>query len=394
MPAASNGGILFLLEASTRSGSPTMLLHLLRWLKANSTRRFSVLVQHRRELNDAFAALGDTMCAGEAAWDPSRVKSQALLAVGLERIARRLDRDHLRRFAARCCPALIYSNSFTQTNFLLIERLQLGTPVLTHVHETGFLLQRHGGNATAKILSGSAHFIACSNAVRENLIRNHAIAPGRVDVVHEAIPVAHVKARRTRADVLRELGFPEKAFVVAGCGMGRWNKGMDVFLQLGRLLCQPGTPLRLVWVGGGPEPAIEELQHDAHMLAIGQNLRFTGPVENTADYLAAADVFALTSREDSYPLACLEAAALGKPIVCFADAGGMPEFVEEDCGFVVPYLDVQAMADRIARLLNCPACPEKMGAAARRKVAERHDISIAAPRIAEIIERTIQDASR
>jgi hypothetical protein len=39
---------------------------------------------------------------------------------------------------------------------------------------------------------------------------------------------------------------------------------------------------------------------------------------------------------------CLEAAALGKPIICFGDAGGMPEFIEEVCELVVPYLDILA----------------------------------------------------
>ena len=31
--------------------------------------------------------------------------------------------------------------------------------------------------------------------------------------------------------------------------------------------------------------------------------------------------------------------------VCFGEAGGAREFVEEDAGFVVPYLDVPAMAE-------------------------------------------------
>ncbi|MDH6063711.1 hypothetical protein, partial [Umezakia ovalisporum] len=39
---------------------------------------------------------------------------------------------------------------------------------------------------------------------------------------------------------------------------------------------------------------------------------------------------------------CLEAASLGKPILCFDKAGGEPEFVEDDCGFIVPYLDLDA----------------------------------------------------
>jgi glycosyltransferase involved in cell wall biosynthesis len=88
----------------------------------------------------------------------------------------------------------------------------------------------------------------------------------------------------------------------------------------------------------------------------------------------------------------LEAAALEKPIICFAGAGGMPEFVEDDCGFVVPYLDITAMAERVACLLDSPECRLKMGEAACRKVAQRHDISVAAPRIMEIIERTIAES--
>src|SRR2546425_8840604 len=99
---------------------------------------------------------------------------------------------------------------------------------------------------------------------------------------------------------------------------------------------------------------------------------------------AAADVFVLTSREDPYPLVCLEAAALEKPIVCFANAGGASEFVEKDCGFVVPYLDMLAMADRIVSLIDSADRRRTMGTAARRKVKERHDVSRAAPHIADI----------
>ena len=118
-------------------------------------------------------------------------------------------------------------------------------------------------------------------------------------------------------------------------------------------------------------------------------MRFISASPKPSDYLAAADVFALTSREDPYPLVCLEAAALEKPIVCFASAGGAPEFVEEDCGFVVPYLDMMAMANRVVSLLDSGDCRLTMGMAARRKVLQRHDISRAAPHIRDIIERII-----
>ena len=70
----------------------------------------------------------------------------------------------------------------------------------------------------------------------------------------------------------------------------------------------------------------------------------------------------------------------------------MPEFVEQDCGFVVPYLDLDSMAARVGELLDSDD-RLKMGAAAKRKVTERHDISQSGPRILEIIEKMIATAS-
>jgi glycosyltransferase involved in cell wall biosynthesis len=58
-------------------------------------------------------------------------------------------------------------------------------------------------------------------------------------------------------------------------------------------------------------------------------------------------VFALTSREDPFPITALESLALGVPVVCFKTAGGIPELIGSDCGTAVPYLDLRQMADEI-----------------------------------------------
>ena len=132
--------------------------------------------------------------------------------------------------------------------------------------------------------------------------------------------------------------------------LGQWRKGTDLFLQLARIVSQQLSNAHFAWIGGSARDVLE-IEHDVRLAGLAQKVRVTGAVAKTADYFGAADVFVLTSREDPYPLVCLEAAALSKPIVCFAGAGGMPEFVEEDCGFVVPYLDLAAMAEGIV----CPA---------------------------------------
>ena len=164
---------------------------------------------------------------------------------------------------------------------------------------------------------------------------------------------------------------PDDAVLIVGGGTASWRKGTDLFIHLARAVCQRRSRAYFAWIGGG---STWEFEHDVRVCGLAERIRFTGAVVKPADYLAAADIFVLTSREDPYPLVCLEAAALGKPIVCFEGAGGAPEFVEEDCGFVVPYLDIMEMADRVVSLLDSPDCRLTFGSTARSKVAQRHDI--------------------
>ena len=95
----------------------------------------------------------------------------------------------------------------------------------------------------------------------------------------------------------------------------------------------------------------------------------------------------LVSREESFSLACLEAAALGKPIICFDKGGSMHELVENDAGYVVPYLNIHAMAEKIIELARQPDLKKRLGAKAREKVFQRHEISIAVPSILGVIKR-------
>jgi glycosyltransferase involved in cell wall biosynthesis len=55
----------------------------------------------------------------------------------------------------------------------------------------------------------------------------------------------------------------------------------------------------------------------------------------------------MTSREDPFPLVCIEVGKSGIPIICFEKATGIQEVLVTGGGFVVPYLDVVAMAEKI-----------------------------------------------
>ena len=130
------------------------------------------------------------------------------------------------------------------------------------------------------------------------------------------------------------------------------------------------------------------MQHDVGALGLGDRVRFIGPVEDPSPLLAAIDVFVCPSRSDPFPLACLEAAAHGKPVVCF-DAGGMTEFLAPDERLVVPYLDVDAMAGRIVELLRSESERKLLGERLAARVRERHSVDTSAPLLLDQIEQAL-----
>jgi glycosyltransferase involved in cell wall biosynthesis len=124
---------------------------------------------------------------------------------------------------------------------------------------------------------------------------------------------------------------------------------------------------------------------DVERAGLAGRVHFVGEQQDSDPYFQLFDIFALTSRTDPFPLVCLEAALNSIPVLCF-DSGGITEFVEEDCGFVVPYADVEAMTARILELAADGELRMRLGARAAEKVAQRNDVNIVAPQILSIIE--------
>ena len=103
---------------------------------------------------------------------------------------------------------------------------------------------------------------------------------------------------------------------------------------------------------------------DGHIACLGRSQR-------VGDYYQKATAFALTSDIEGQPMVLLEAAMHGVPQVAFDLPGLRDQIVDGETGFLVPFGDTGAFADRLVQLLTNPMQAAKMGKAARAFVAER-----------------------
>lgn len=386
--------ILFVSHDASRTGATIVLLKVLEWLRARTDFAFQILLNHGGPLEPEFREIAPVSvfhqyCA------PSENRG-----IRLFRRARLLpdpQKDHLRRLKQCLMNAqvdLIYVNTIANIE-PVIWLTDLNCPILCHVHELEYAIRYCVGVAQFETLKSLIHqYIAVSESVKRNLVVHHQIPEEKIQVVYECLAhdfFAEADTRQMRASVCDELRIPPEARIVCASGTIDWRKGADLFIQLAYAVSKiyQENPVHYIWVGGkggGVNFSELELWHDMIHIGQAQCIHFLGEQPDPFRYFAAGDLFTLVSREDPFPLVCLEAASLGKPIICFDQAGGMPEFVEDDAGVVVPYLDLAAMAEVVAALLRNPERCWAAGQRARQKVWERHDINIMAPQIVQSIK--------
>lgn len=377
--------VLFISHDALRTGAPIVLLHFLRWFKENTNIPFQILLRSGGPLEAEFAELAPVLIFNQ---HPKNFSQKILSRVGMQSSL-----DPLQQYLAGEEIGLVYSN--TITNHAVLEKLAfLQCPVISHIHELESWIYRIGVANINITKALTTHFIAVSNAVKDNLVNCHQISPAQIDTVYGFVPTEALKyeAEKKRQEIRSQLNIPQDAFIVGGSGTVDWRKGSDLFVQLARTVHAKyrDAPIYFLWLGGDEKrDALRffELRYDVKKLNLESFIHFISAKPNPLNYFAAFDVFTLLSREDPYPLVCLETASLEKPILCFDQSGGEREFVEEDCGFVIPYLDIETMAEKIHLLFEAGELRNDLGRRAAQKVRERHDLSTSASQIMAIIQR-------
>ncbi|MDQ3767602.1 MAG: glycosyltransferase [Actinomycetota bacterium] len=204
---------------------------------------------------------------------------------------------------------------------------------------------------------------APSIEIAEHLRATVAGAADKIEVLHLGVGAAPA-GLRPAAEVRRQLGLAATGRLVVTTARLAPQKALDVMLEA--LAQLPGNVM-LVILGDGPLEG--ELRSLAARLGVADRARFLGWQDEVAGYVAAADVFCLSSRWEAVALAVQEAVVLGTPVVT-TDVGGMGELISDRIsGRLVPPGDPGALASALAEILASPEDGVRYAAAARARLA-------------------------
>ena len=244
-----------------------------------------------------------------------------------------------------------------------------GVPVIASaIHSTGW--PDGIGRCNRWLTPITDTIIAVAKAHAEFLVEHERFPKDKVVVIPNGVDTHRFRSNvRGRERIRRELGIPLSSDVVGIVAALRPEKNHTLFIDVAAELIKHRTETHFVIVGDGPcRSAIEQqiaglgLEHRCHLM---------GSRHDTPDILSAIDVFALTSHNEASPVSILEALSTEVPVVA-TDVGSIHETVEQGrTGYLVKPGDRDAMARRIAELLDDPMAAKEMGIQGRDLVVKR-----------------------
>jgi len=213
--------------------------------------------------------------------------------------------------------------------------------------------------------------VCVSQAVADFSRTRGGLAEERLVVIPNGIDVSTFD--QTVAVDLTTLGLPPGRRAVTFVGRLDDQKRVNWMLEhaqqwLGQL-DQHDLPI----VGRGPQR--ELLEKIARQQGIGPRVHFAGWRDDVAGILKASDLLVLPSAWEGMPNVVLEAMAAGKPVVA-TDVEGVRELLGPAADDqVVPPGDAESFASKLVAIAGDPALASQLGAANRRRVAERFSLA-------------------
>jgi glycosyltransferase involved in cell wall biosynthesis len=282
-------------------------------------------------------------------------------------------------------PAIVHSHIASAD---VIAGIACGMAGLPHVSTRHSAFEHWDGSPVLggvyrRVMRRNVLTIAVSTHVWDFLTTRLGVDANRVVVIRNGVPIPPRPAANARQ--------PRNGKLAVGM-LARLDrvKGVDLFLAAAAAVVRSRPGTRFVVAGDGPERA--GLARLSAELGIADDVEFLGWRDDIGTVMGRMDVFVAPSRAEGLGVSLLEAMAHGVTPVAF-DIGGIPEVISHGfSGVLVPAGSVPDLAAEIVRVIDDPELRERLGNAARARVAEAFTLERMISETGAVYERVLAGA--
>ena len=245
-------------------------------------------------------------------------------------------------------------------------------PCICHIHDTRTLTKKERFFARwvnkAIVLTNEA-----SKQYSPFLGRN------KIEIIHNGLDIGKWTPIEDTSNIRREFNLNVNNGIVGVVGRITRGKGHDDFIRAAEIINKINPKIKFLIVG---EAVLidKEIEKQLRQMVIESNLSdsviFTGWREDAYKIMSIFDVLAFPTSTfpEGFPLTCIEAMALSKPVVATNITGPSEIVLDGVTGYLVPPSNATKLSDKILYLLNNPDVAKRMGYAGRMRVEELFDI--------------------
>ncbi len=232
-----------------------------------------------------------------------------------------------------------------------------------------------------RLTAPATDLILTMNAWDEELVKKYRLGRRSARIPGMGVDFARLDETppEAGAELRRELGIPEEAFVLLYPAEFSARKSQQVLIHAMRSLPEQAV---LVLCGDGTE--LERMKALADQLGLGDRVRFPGRVEDMPRWYRMADAAVTASRSEGLPFNVMEAMHLALPVVASNVKGNNDLIREGETGLLYPYGDAAACAAAVGRLMDFPELRQELGERAKAE-AERYALDRVLPLVLETI---------
>lgn len=386
--------ILFVTRKMNYAGAVSVLWSIIRYIDRN---RFHISILLDGPRGEAFNSISELVSTIYELPRKRSIKVRGRIIIdSINSFERKLKLNRILRSEK---PDIIYFN--TNGSYRIMPWVvESNAILLCHLHGVGEGISTQGYDINGqskpvdpdrrKISSEAPDFfIACSEACRNALINNWRVNSRRIYTFPESLDFQLIN-NCAKQGIKEKYDICPDHKVILTVGNVNFRKGPDKLLPIIIEIMKYRDDFSFVWVGdykqNEPIPNWQrEMMRDIELSSFSSRIHFVGNQSNVSDFLFAAEIFILTSRDECLPLSILEAMALNVPVIS-TDVGGVSEaVVDKVTGLLVDINDTKSIINSIVMLLNDERMRSKLAENAHKHVFDNYNVHSLIPDLENLL---------
>lgn len=234
-----------------------------------------------------------------------------------------------------------------------------------------------------------SRLITVSDAVKNEIAKREWITPNRMVTIHNGLNPEQFKDHSRVDKIKEELGISTQDVIIGMVASFRPIKGQIYLVEAIKEVVAEFRNTRVVIAGYNDTEYFRQVNDRIRELALDDHFVFTGARSDIPDLLSIFDIFVISSVNEGFSNAIIEAMAAGKPVVA-ANSGGNPESVHNEInGMLFAPCDSHALAQCLLALIRDPDMRNAMSKKGMCAIEKNFRLDHMIQKIEKLVKETI-----